>query len=388
MPKRYPDITGVRFGRLVAMYESGKGPSGHSVWRCRCDCGVEKDINRVNLRDRADRKGDRSCGCLRRELGVARGTAARKYALNARAFLERSSEMAYWLGFIMADGCLTEGSPGKPRSAAVQVTLAVTDRGHLEKLNRFLQSDTAIRYVNSHGSYAGGKGAVSVAYRGREFCESLRALGVVPRKSGKESVPPGFEDDPDFWRGMIDGDGWVGHSQREGCAPQAFIGLCGSKDVCEAFAAFVGRRTASRPPTVSPDKSIWRVCQGGRKGADIVRILYAGACCALDRKAIVAEHILGMDWSATDVRMCSIEGCGHESRAWGLCSMHWQRMRRHGSPHVRTRNNVRQPPAMCSVPECKRQHFCRGLCCRHYNAAFYKNRSIPIDGQLLSSSAE
>lgn len=52
------DITGQRYGRLVAIKYLGK-----SRWLCRCDCGTATDIDSRELK----RKHTRSCGCLRRE---------------------------------------------------------------------------------------------------------------------------------------------------------------------------------------------------------------------------------------------------------------------------------------------------------------------------------
>lgn len=59
---RYVDLTGRRFGRLVAIAYA----PGHKrvTWLCRCDCGTEASIQKEVLL-----RGDtRSCGCLRREL--------------------------------------------------------------------------------------------------------------------------------------------------------------------------------------------------------------------------------------------------------------------------------------------------------------------------------
>ena len=54
------DITGTRFGLLVALEPTGETLSGSAVWRCRCDCGGE-----VNAPLRQLRAGYRkSCGCL------------------------------------------------------------------------------------------------------------------------------------------------------------------------------------------------------------------------------------------------------------------------------------------------------------------------------------
>jgi len=63
------DITGNRYGRLVAVIRA-ESKNGQTFWKCRCDCGTEKDINLYSLR-----KGiTQSCGCLMRERGAENGS--------------------------------------------------------------------------------------------------------------------------------------------------------------------------------------------------------------------------------------------------------------------------------------------------------------------------
>jgi len=59
------DITGVRFGRLLALSDSGKRCSARRViWKCLCDCG-----NTVYVRSHDLRSGHtKSCGCYKRDV--------------------------------------------------------------------------------------------------------------------------------------------------------------------------------------------------------------------------------------------------------------------------------------------------------------------------------
>jgi hypothetical protein len=74
--KKYPikqeDITGMRFGRLVAIKDMGKKicKSGAIYyWLCKCDCGNEKVISKTNLKN----GGTVSCGCYAKESAAKRG---------------------------------------------------------------------------------------------------------------------------------------------------------------------------------------------------------------------------------------------------------------------------------------------------------------------------
>ena len=58
------DITGKRFGRLVALYPVAKGtPPRKTFWHCRCDCGKELDVNTISLLHGRTQ----SCGCQNQE---------------------------------------------------------------------------------------------------------------------------------------------------------------------------------------------------------------------------------------------------------------------------------------------------------------------------------
>lgn len=55
------DLTGQRFGRLVALAPTEKRADGGSVvWLCQCDCGKRKEVSARRLA----RGKVRSCGCL------------------------------------------------------------------------------------------------------------------------------------------------------------------------------------------------------------------------------------------------------------------------------------------------------------------------------------
>lgn len=58
------DLTGQRFGRLVVEGFAYTDKHRRSVWKCRCDCGKEKNIGMQPLRDGRIK----SCGCKKVEI--------------------------------------------------------------------------------------------------------------------------------------------------------------------------------------------------------------------------------------------------------------------------------------------------------------------------------
>ena len=55
------NITGKRFGKLVAIKTIGKNKNGGYMWQCKCDCGNEITASVGNLNN----GHTKSCGCLR-----------------------------------------------------------------------------------------------------------------------------------------------------------------------------------------------------------------------------------------------------------------------------------------------------------------------------------
>ena len=60
----YINISGRRFGRLVALYPTrGRTAHGSVIWHCRCDCGNELDVSYNELMY----SNICSCGCQKKE---------------------------------------------------------------------------------------------------------------------------------------------------------------------------------------------------------------------------------------------------------------------------------------------------------------------------------
>ncbi|WP_204123293.1 alcohol dehydrogenase [Lacticaseibacillus mingshuiensis] len=72
------DLTGQRFGRLVAIKDAGYDKNRSRVWECICDCG-----NMVLVRGSSLKSGNtKSCGCFERELARINVREANKWSRN------------------------------------------------------------------------------------------------------------------------------------------------------------------------------------------------------------------------------------------------------------------------------------------------------------------
>ncbi len=130
------------------------------------------------------------------------GDHSRKHFFRSGSFLRTDRDAAYWCGFLMADGCITE----TPTSSQLIVSLSVVDSCHIEKyVDHLGVGRHAILHRNRTDS-----DQLSVTVCGKSLPSLLEPWGVVPRKT-HTFIKPVVDDDvlPAYLRGWADGDGYV-----------------------------------------------------------------------------------------------------------------------------------------------------------------------------------
>ena len=100
------DLTGMRFGRLVALRSVGSNPQGNAMWECVCDCGKTVIINSQRLKSGKTK----SCGCFNRDLVITRNRARKDvrerddrlyriyYGMRSRCYNEKEYHYPDWGG--------------------------------------------------------------------------------------------------------------------------------------------------------------------------------------------------------------------------------------------------------------------------------------------------
>jgi len=70
-------------------------------------------------------------------------------------------------------------------------------------------------------------------------------------------------------------------------------------------------------------------------------------------------------------KKCSVLDCESAARASGYCSLHFSRVKRHGTVDAIGFEPRRKRPSIqgCSVVECSNDHYAKGLCRYHYSNA-------------------
>lgn len=197
-----------------------------------------------------------------------------------------TSEKAYWLGFLYADGYIYERKNKTGGfSHRVELGLAETDIVHLHKFRYCIGSN---KRISSKVSHLNGKEYKSnkLTIYGEEFAGHLINKGVVPRKSliltyPDRSILPEKYDNA-FIRGYFDGDGCVYGNHEEYSYNVNFVGT-------KAFLAKVNEILKKKAGLniVAPGKKgrAFSIHFGGYE--NLVRLyeyMYKDSTVSLDRK--------------------------------------------------------------------------------------------------------
>jgi hypothetical protein len=222
---------------------------------------------------------------VRRNGGKTRSLseACRRHTLNEAAFdnAEQSEAASYFAGLLMADGCITNGN-------VIALGLSGEDRVQVFALREFLGSSHAVTQEDRADHDPPGQVSYKLSVASDRLVAALLRYGLTPRKSMTARIGGGMEKNPWFFRGLVDGDGFVSIPPSSGCPT---VGLVGSRVTVEQFAAFVRSLTPTRA-NVSKMGNIWTFRAAGRHAVRVARALYEGAAVALPRKQAIAERII------------------------------------------------------------------------------------------------
>lgn len=225
-------------------------------------------------------------------LGVKARDGNRKWYFDQRFFQHiDSEEKSYWLGFFVADGCVTGNQ--------LSIGLASCDSGHLEKFKKALKLEAPV-VTKEMTKYGGGTprkdGKVTRVFNSRvtfgsvAMVRDLATLHVIQNKRRKEKAP--LEAIPrelrrHFWRGVIDGDGYV--SNRAG--KRAVVTLTCSYTLCAQFRDFVLGEVGAVKADVRKHETSFAFTVGQQAAAcRLLEVLYSGAGVYLDRKYVAAHE--------------------------------------------------------------------------------------------------
>jgi hypothetical protein len=209
-PKTYSYMIGEVFGRLTVMsiYRDGKV----AYAKCKCVCGNEHSVKIRSLTE----GGSTSCGCYRLER-VRKALV--KYDYDSKFFVSNTPEMFYVVGLMYTDGNL---SYDRPR---FRLGFQADDKYMLERVALLIKRSKKLERNKTNGAYE-FSGTDQTIYN------QLLSFGITPRKSLTIEVRKDLISNTHFWRGVIDGNGWITISGG------ITLGLCGTMNTCQSFLEF------------------------------------------------------------------------------------------------------------------------------------------------------
>lgn len=184
-----------------------------------------------------------------------------------------SEPKAYWLGFMFADGSVSQGR-------YVRIKLSTKDRGHIEKfMSDIKYSGTGI--VDETNDYSG---ASSITLGSAKMVRDLIEKGCVPKKSKTCPAPTGVPDElfRHFARGVTDGDGHLRATK------PSYLEVCGSYDLMDWLVGYLGLGT------VRPHNGIYRFSLYSSNAQKAVGEMYRDSSVHLQRKKDIADSMLSI----------------------------------------------------------------------------------------------
>lgn len=202
------------------------------------------------------------------------GSTRRRFLVNENVFESLTQDSYYWLGFLMADGSVSD-------AGVISLVLARKDRSHLERFREFLGSNLPIRDFLIAKKYE----TSAIVVISKIMSSSLSAYGIVPRKSHTAIASSSVSSNKDFWRGVFDGDGYIGIDTKN----RLRLELTCNEALGQQFLDFLRANNIPTKATVRPHKGHFRVVLLSGPAEQAAALLYQNASVSLLRKSRYAN---------------------------------------------------------------------------------------------------
>lgn len=224
-----------------------RNPDRHGGYLC-WPCYITK--NNTGRIFSQDRKQNISIG-IRRALSAGTTMGPKVHTIDETVFDTITEQSAYWIGNMMADGNIYNGKTGNPRIA---LTVAARDREHLAKFRRFLNCSNQIllKITKVNGKVWN---QYTLRFSSKKLADKLIGFGVTARKS-LTAKAIGLEDNKHFWRGVLDGDGYI--KNRDGKDGDRVV-VVGSYNLMCQFITFIEKNIPDARTRLTVDGKIFRL---------------------------------------------------------------------------------------------------------------------------------
>lgn len=203
-----------------------------------------------------------------------------------------SKEKAYWLGWLLTDGCVTKRN-------SIELTVRQDDEYILKLLEQDLGVSGCVK--------AFGKNYSRFVLGSKKMCNDLSKFGVVPNKSltlkFPNNIPKKYETH--LLRGMFDGDGgftlgmttrYYKHRKKTYTKPYQELSFTNIYSICDEFQTTLLKYVDIGKKNITSNNSIYRVRWSNREEIlHILEILYTD--CGnhyLKRKCSLYKQLRGL----------------------------------------------------------------------------------------------
>lgn len=196
-----------------------------------------------------------------------------------------TEQQAYWLGFIYADGYVSQKAPWT-------VIVQLADQAHVFKLAEAVEYSGEVKIIDKGGNFEGSRPNARLVLCRKKMCQDLNRLG---RNNAIMSIPdiPDFLI-PHFLRGYFDGDGSIYFSQSSAKLadgtrkPYTYLHsqIIGTLPFLKEFESHINQHMITTSWKNSKTDYMKYLCiSGGHNLRRLHKYLYSGSTVSLDRKA-------------------------------------------------------------------------------------------------------
>ena len=223
----------------------------------------------------------------KKQIKTTKGNHYRKY-FHKEDFFEEidSEEKAYWLGFMFADGYITEKRQGYGQDM-FGITLKIDDETHLIKFKNSISSTNPINY--DYSKIKMGAPQCKILMTSQKTVDDLISHGCVKHKSLILKPPIGVSDQllRHFIRGYFDGDGSIvkTHTPGRNFITNEYcysVNIVGTKEMCEWLQEFFSMGSVTKEQRRG--NSYYYSLGGRLQLQKFYHLLYDEATIYLDRK--------------------------------------------------------------------------------------------------------
>ena len=210
------------------------------------------------------------------------------YSCNQDFFQRETTESFYLAGFIAADGSVQY----RKYSKILKITLALQDKGHLEKIKNMLSSNHPIKeyLVKKSNLVKKETKSAELQIANSKLVDDLKKFGIVPNKTKTYRMPDWLVNHQlvhHFMRGYFDGDGTVCYSglAKNRKVRQLSWNVLGTEYFVDQYRKILAQSLQIEELKIIKHKSIFKIATTGNKIIlKIKNFLYRDATIYLDRK--------------------------------------------------------------------------------------------------------